>query len=165
MRRSIGPRFAATTLALVALALLSPSCKDDPTGVTPQNSTPVYWMPYGQALERSRRENKPVMVFFYAQWCSWSRRMNQDTFGDSSVVQYLRANFVAAHIDAESWEEIAVGDSTTTGFQLARDFSVNAFPTQWFVSADGARIKNVLGYLAPAPFLQALVDVHDHPVP
>jgi thioredoxin-related protein len=165
MRGSNARRRAATAVALVAVALLSPSCKDDPTAVTPQNTTPVYWMPYGRALERARRETKPLMVFFYTQWCGWSRRMDQETFGDSSVVQYLRRNFVAVRIDAESWETIAVGDSTTTGFQLARAFDVNAFPTQWFVSASGDRIDRILGYVAPAPFLQGLVEIHDRPMP
>ena len=165
MRRSITPRLAATAVALVAVALLSPSCKDDPTAVAPQNSAPVYWMPYGQALERARNETKPVMVFFYTEWCGWSSKMDQETFGDSSVVQYLRRNFVATRIDAESWETITVGDSTISGFRLARAFDVNAFPTQWFVSASGARIERILGYVAPAPFLQALVDIHNQPVP
>jgi thioredoxin-related protein len=165
MHPSIGPKRATIALALTAVALLSKGCKDDPTAVTPQNSTPVYWMPYGQALERARRENKPVMVFFYTQWCGWSRRMDQDTFGDSSVVQYVRANFVATHIDAESWEEIAVGDRTTTGFQLARDFGVNAYPVNWFLSANGDRLNDLTGYIAPARFLEALVYIHGLPEP
>jgi thioredoxin-related protein len=165
MHPSIGPKRATIALALTAVALLSKGCKDDPTAVTPQNSTPVYWMPYGQALERARRESKPVMLFFYTTWCGWSRLMDRDTFGDSSVVQYLRANFVAARIDAESWAAIAVGDSTTSGLQLARDFAVNAFPTNWFLAASGARLDRVLGYAVPAAFLKTLVDIHDHPVP
>src|SRR5574342_305849 len=143
MLRSTDSTLAAIAAALAAVALLSPSCKDDPTAVAPKQGTPVYWMPYGQALERARRESKPVMVFFYTQWCGWSRMMDQETFGDSAVAQYLRPYFVAAHIDAESAATIAVGDSTTTGLRLAYDFGVNVFPMTWFLSASGDRIDHI----------------------
>ncbi len=165
MRRSIRLVLAASAAALAAVVLLLPGCKDDPTEVVPQNSTPAYWTPSDHALERARRENKPLMMFFYTQWCGWSKKMDQATFGDSSVVQYLRANFVTAHIDAESAAAIGVGDNTTSGMRLAYVFGVNAFPTTWFLSANGERINRTLGYVAAAPFLQALVTIHEHPVP
>lgn len=165
MRRSIRLVLAASAAALAAVALLLPGCKDAPTAVAPQNLTPVYWTPYGQALERAQRENKPLMVFFYTQWCGWSKKMDEATFGDSSVAQYLRANFVTAHIDAESAAAIGVGDDMTSGMRLASVFGVNSFPTTWFLTATGDRIDRTLGYVAAAPFLQTLVTIHEHPVP
>lgn len=119
------------------------------------------WLEYGAALERARRENKHIVLDFYTNWCGWCKRMDHDTYGDSAVATYLRANFVVSKVNAESSKRFKVGSGTKSGIELAQEFEVRSFPITWFIRPDGTKIDKIMGYQAPGPFRNVLVFVHE----
>jgi len=93
------------------------------------------------ASAAARERDTVVMVEFQTDWCSWCRRMENDTFAASEVRQRLQ-EMVVLRLDAE-------GD----GEELARIFGVDSYPTIVFTDGDGEEIDRIIGYLPPVEFL------------
>ena len=121
----------------------------------------VQWLEYGVALERAKKEKKHVLIDFYTGWCGWCKKMDRDTYAHPGVAAYLNDHFVLAKVDAESAKRFKVGETTKSGVEVAREYSISSFPITWFLRPDGTKIDKVSGYLAPDRFQPVLEFVHE----
>lgn len=63
---------------------------------------PVDWYPWGdEALERSRSENKPILLSIGYSTCHWCHVMEEESFMDPSIAQLMSDNFVCIKVDRE----------------------------------------------------------------
>ncbi|MCK5539475.1 MAG: thioredoxin domain-containing protein [Deltaproteobacteria bacterium] len=63
---------------------------------------PVDWYPWGQeALEKARREDKPLFLSIGYSTCHWCHVMAHESFADEEVAALLNKNFIAVKIDRE----------------------------------------------------------------
>jgi uncharacterized protein len=63
---------------------------------------PVDWYPWGtEALEKSRRENKPIIVSIGYSACHWCHVMEKESFEDEATADIMNAHFVCIKIDRE----------------------------------------------------------------
>jgi thioredoxin-related protein len=163
MRTVLGLGLALACLALPAAVLRAGDGAPAKTRVAgPTARAPrVEWVEYGAALNRARQENKHLIIDFYTDWCGWCKRMDRDTYGDSTVASYLNAHFIVSKVNAESPQRFKVGDKTVSGIELARDFAVKGFPITWFIRPNGERIDGLPGYHPPAKFQKVLEFVHE----
>ncbi|MFI5142478.1 MAG: thioredoxin family protein [Thermoanaerobaculales bacterium] len=99
------------------------------------------------ALKRANTEKKLVMVDFYTDWCRWCQRLDQTTLTDGAV-QKAMAHVVPVRLNAER-----------EGAQEASRFRVDAYPTVIFLSATGAEVGRIPGYLEAGPFLEEIEDI------
>lgn len=96
---------------------------------------------YDQALERAKKENKSVMIDFTASWCPPCRMMDQKTFRDAEVRQFLMAKTIPIKIDVDEQPH------------MKQQFGINAVPTFVFVDADGKELGRSDSFQPPARFL------------
>ncbi|HEX4146405.1 MAG TPA: thioredoxin family protein [Pirellulales bacterium] len=87
---------------------------------------------YRQALAEAERENKPLLLFFTAQWCHYCHQMAGEAFTNPQVVS-LSEKFVCVLIDADNSPDVC------------REFHVSAFPTVQFVSPQGLPLNRIEG--------------------
>lgn len=63
---------------------------------------PVDWFSWGQeALEKSRRENKPIHLSIGYSSCHWCHVMAHESFEDPEIARYLNEEFVNIKVDRE----------------------------------------------------------------
>lgn len=68
---------------------------------------PVCWYEWGpEALDKARRENKPLIISIGYASCHWCHVMEQESFMDTTVARFMNQNFVAVKVDREQRPDI-----------------------------------------------------------
>lgn len=105
-----------------------------------------------QRIEEARQAGKPVLVDYYASWCTDCIRMERSTFRDPAV-QGIMAKFVSIKIDVSK-----PGAATDA---LKNRFSVYGPPATILIDATGKERKdlNFYGYRSAKDFITILEKV------
>jgi uncharacterized protein YyaL (SSP411 family) len=68
---------------------------------------PVDWYEWGdEALEKAKRENKPLIISIGYASCHWCHVMEKESFMDTAVARLMNENFVSIKIDREERPDI-----------------------------------------------------------
>ncbi len=68
---------------------------------------PVFWYPWGEeAIERARRENKPILLSIGYSTCYWCHVMEREVFENPSIAALMNENFVNIKIDREEHPDL-----------------------------------------------------------
>jgi tetratricopeptide (TPR) repeat protein len=101
---------------------------------TPLYAGPIRWEDsYQLALKKATTENKPVMAFFYTNWCTWCSKLISDTFTDSAVIEASR-DYICLKIDGEQNRDLVYG------------YMVKGFPAIFFLDPSGRIIWREFGF-------------------
>jgi uncharacterized protein len=68
---------------------------------------PVDWYPWGrEALERARREDRPILLSVGYAACHWCHVMERESFEDESTASLMNEHFVSIKVDREERPDI-----------------------------------------------------------
>ena len=158
VKRQWIPVVLVTLAAMIGLGAMSSACRktgappakegNDVLPVAASHSTEgVRWITdWETALSRARKENKVVVVDFYADWCVWCRRLDSTTYRDPSVVRFLAKHTVPLKLDVEA----------SPGRSLANRYGVEGLPTIVILGADGTELGRIPGYMPAGRFLETV---------
>ncbi|MCX8070964.1 MAG: thioredoxin domain-containing protein [Candidatus Binatia bacterium] len=63
---------------------------------------PVDWYPWGEeALQRARKENKPIFLSIGYSTCHWCHVMEEESFDNEEIARLLNGDFVCIKVDRE----------------------------------------------------------------
>ena len=97
---------------------------------------------FDEAVKKARASGKPIMIDFWADWCSWCHRLDQTTYVDPVVVK-LSEQFVAVKVDTEGGKK---------NQEIALHYNVATLPTITFVTPGGRQILTLRGFQGPGQF-------------
>lgn len=99
-----------------------------------------------QALALAKTENRPVMLDFYADWCTSCKELEHNTFKDKAVIEAMgNTLLIQADVTANDEQDKALNEL----------FGLFGPPQILFFKPDGEEIKSIrlAGYEAPSEFL------------
>jgi thiol:disulfide interchange protein DsbD len=112
----------------------------------------VPWHPYSDdLLENARRAHTPVIVDFYADWCTPCVELEQKTFHDSKIVSLARQDYIMVKVDLTRADNPLNED-------LLRRYNVKGVPTVVFIGPDGRERDDLrlVDYMPPDQFLDRM---------
>jgi thioredoxin:protein disulfide reductase len=102
-------------------------------------------------LAKAKAAGKPVMLDFYATWCTECRKLEKATFSRPDVQQILKEKFVALQADVEDPQ-----NATTEA--IKKRFGIYGPPAILFFDSNGQLRKdlNFYGFKTPSEFIAVL---------
>jgi uncharacterized protein YyaL (SSP411 family) len=99
-------------------------------------ANPVDWYAWGpEALERAKREDKPILLSIGYSACHWCHVMAHESFEDAEIAALMNRDFVNIKVDRE--ERPDLDQIYQTAHQmLAR--GAGGWPLTMFLAPDGA---------------------------
>ena len=115
---------------------------------TTSASDEIKWHAYKEGLALAKQEGKKIFVHFYADWCAYCKKMENETLKNSAVIDYLNQNFIPVRVNSDKDRD------------LARNYYIRGLPSTWFVSETGEKISSLPGYISAEMLLNALKFIH-----
>lgn len=84
----------------------------------------------GQSLQKAYKKQKPVIVFFYADWCGFCQRF-APTFYKVTKDRKVKKNFAVAYVNCDKPEN--------RGYM--EQFDVQGFPTVYVIRNDRSKVR------------------------
>jgi thioredoxin:protein disulfide reductase len=119
----------------------------------PETAAPEWHRDERQALAQSKATGRPLIIDFYAEWCSSCMELDHETYSDPRVRKVISAKFVALKVDCtEDSPEIKA---------IEKKYGVTMLPTVLFVDPSGHTLDSprVSEFEMPDLFLADLAKV------
>ena len=105
----------------------------------------ISWRTWGVgAFEDARKAMRPIVVNVGHEGCTACRMMEENTFSDPRVIEFINRHFVAIQVDSEMQPDIG------------ERYSDWAWPATAFLQPDGRQVFAIRGSRRPDDFLQLL---------
>lgn len=104
---------------------------------------------FSDVLAQAKRENKRILVDFWATWCHACMDMNKTSLLDTRMGNLLNYSFVNYSVDI---------DHDPDAKELMKKYEVNVFPTYLILNPDGTAYNRVVGSGAVQNFAKRLTD-------
>jgi thiol-disulfide isomerase/thioredoxin len=115
----------------------------------PGPATSLNWLTLADARAEALRQQKPIFVDVYADWCGPCKQMERTVFPADSVHDLLTGRFVLAKVN---------GDDPVIGDSLKRQFGIRAYPTYIVLSPAGKERKRRVGFVNATSLVAWLTD-------
>ena len=66
----------------------------------------IRWISFEQLEDSLNVKPKKVFISFYADWCSYCKKMDQVAFQDEKVISLLNSQYYAVKMDSESRDTV-----------------------------------------------------------
>lgn len=113
-----------------------------------QNQTLFIDKDYNTVIKESKITQKPLVVFFYAKWCTHCNKMKSEVFIDNEVVKLYQTNYSCVAVDVESEAGIALKN------KFESVFKVKSYPTFAILDSDENLLYASSGELKKEGFIK-----------
>lgn len=140
------------------------SCKENSSDkATAKNEEiTVKWEKISDGLKNAELQKKPVLIFFYTEWCIYCKKMISENFNDPEISQYMNGNFISLKVNPEKESEVfeIMGEKIPPAKLMAYTGS-NGFPTMLFLSNKIKPVTTIPGFIEKRTFLSILKYMKD----
>lgn len=68
----------------------------------------VRWLSWDDAMEKSKKEKKKILIDIYTDWCGWCKKMDATTFSEDHIARYVNKYYYAVKFNAETKEDLVL---------------------------------------------------------
>lgn len=110
------------------------------------NSTNFYSGSYDDFLREARKQDKTVVLDFWAAWCAPCKKMDNETFSNPELGKFLNEKFLVFKVNIDTFD----------GMEIANRFAVESFPTIITLDSRGKFIDELNGFFPANRLLEKL---------
>lgn len=94
---------------------------------------------YDSLLREARKEQMPIILDFWASWCGPCKKMDQQTFTDPKLAEFINGNFLIYKVDIDSFDGISIKDK----------FAIEYFPSIVVLDSKAKTLEVLKGFYPP----------------
>jgi thioredoxin-related protein len=129
---------------LLVVVLSTAGCRKSPL------AQPMRWDgELEPGIARAKAENKPLFLFFGAEWDKGTNEIVRGALVDPEVGALLRHDFVSVHVDLTDDDDLRTRE-------VVRRFNVIGVPTMLVLDPDGSEIERINAWVTPERLLARL---------
>lgn len=136
--------FIGIGIILVVTTLVLMGFTHSNTASTQSHPTVKWYTNLTAGLQEAKNTDKPVFIDFYAGWCSYCKKLDENTLSNSSVEEKLSQNYVLVKIDTDQNPD------------LSSQYQIYNLPTMVILNSNGQEIKRQQGYITADQLLNWL---------
>ncbi|MGE4518401.1 MAG: thioredoxin family protein [Desulfobacteraceae bacterium] len=112
-------------------------------------SSDIKWNDYDSGTKLSKQSDKKMYIYFYSEKCPWCVKMENETFKNKEVADFLNKNFIPVKINVYE-------DRDTTAM-----YGIGPIPANVFMESDiKTGIYKRPGYIPSETFMTILETIH-----
>jgi thiol:disulfide interchange protein DsbD len=115
----------------------------------------IQWRTYSEeTLSAARSQNKPLIIDFYATWCTPCRELEEVTFHNEDVVKQAAKDFIMVKVDLTQ-------GGNPLHEELLQRYGVKGVPTVVFLDPSGQERPELrlVDYLPPESFMGRMAEL------
>ena len=106
----------------------------------------IKWGEWGKAaFARARNEKKPILLAIGASWCHWCHTMDELTYGDENIADFISEKFTPVKVDTDQRPDIN------------ERYNVGGWPSTLVLANDGEPVSAAT-YIPPGAMVSFLDD-------
>lgn len=128
------------------------------TSSTEKNSL-IKWYTFEEAIKLNEKAPRKIIVDVYTDWCSWCKVMDEKTFSNPVIAEYINKNYYPVKFNAESKEPITFKgtkfENKGEGRRATHDLAIAllqgkmSYPSIAYLDESNQLLTAVPGYLTP----------------
>ncbi|MBI4162079.1 MAG: thioredoxin domain-containing protein, partial [Candidatus Aenigmarchaeota archaeon] len=109
----------------------------------------INWLEWSkEAFELSKKENKPILLSISATWCHWCHVMDQNSYDNKDVAEFINETFIPIRVDTDKRPDIN------------ERYNQGGWPSTVFLDESGQIITGAT-YVPPYDFLSMLGQISE----
>lgn len=123
--------------------------------------TGIEWVNINKATELSKKTNKKILIYFYADWCNsfHCQTFNNKTLSNKDVSRYINENYIPVRFEAQCDIDVifkgnkfinpnynVYKNENEHNHQFVNFMKIDGFPALSFLDENLNFISNILGY-------------------
>ncbi|HET8866546.1 MAG TPA: thioredoxin fold domain-containing protein [Gracilimonas sp.] len=125
-------------------------------GNSAKDSIPFNWKSMEDARELAEQEDKKVLIYANAVWCTYCKKQEKEVFSQKNVQDLTNEHFYSVWLDIESEEKLIFRGEEITQRDFARAMRITGTPTFIFLDSKGEIIAGQPGFIPEDLYLQIL---------
>ncbi len=126
----------------------------------------IQWMSFEEAVSAQQKEKRKLVVDVYTKWCGWCKKMDESTFSNPYIANYINEHYYPVRFDAEQSDPISfqgknyeyVRNGKRGYHELAVELTMGrlSFPTVVFLDENLSVIQALRGFQSSLRFEQIM---------
>ena len=109
----------------------------------------INWLEWDKkTFEKADKENKPIIMDIFGQWCHWCHEMDRNTYSDPYIIKEINDNFIAIKVDTDKRPDIN------------ERYNQGGWPTTVFMNPEGDFLTGAT-YIPPLTMKSHLYQIWD----
>lgn len=107
----------------------------------------IQWLEWGkESFDKARTLGKPILLDITGSWCHWCHVMDDTSYSDPAVIDFVKKNFIAVRVDTDQRPDVN------------RRYNMGGWPTTAFLDSEGKIITGGT-YIPPEQLREVLRSV------